>query len=109
DVKEERLQIVNAELESPDVWNDPKHAQDLGRGKKALETIVLTINEISAGVQDSLDLFAMAAEENDDDTLNAIADDVQRLEDKVAGLEFRRMFSNPADPLNCFVDIQAGA
>jgi peptide chain release factor 2 len=24
-------------------------------------------------------------------------------------MEFRRMFSNPADPLNCFLDIQAGA
>src|SRR5204863_6555713 len=23
--------------------------------------------------------------------------------------EFRRMFSNPADPSNCFIDIQAGA
>jgi hypothetical protein len=27
----------------------------------------------------------------------------------VEQLEFRRMFSNPADPLNCFIDIQAGA
>ncbi|MCK9507347.1 MAG: peptide chain release factor 2 [Pigmentiphaga sp.] len=109
DVKEERLQVVNAELESPDVWNDPKHAQELGREKKALENIVLTINEISAGLQDSLDLFEMAADEDDDATLNAIAEDVARIEEKVAGLEFRRMFSNPADPLNCFVDIQAGA
>jgi len=31
------------------------------------------------------------------------------MEEGVAALEFRRMFSNPADPLNCFVDIQAGA
>jgi peptide chain release factor 2 len=27
----------------------------------------------------------------------------------VAALEFRRMFSNPLDPNNCFMDIQAGA
>jgi peptide chain release factor 2 len=27
----------------------------------------------------------------------------------VAALEFRRMFSNPLDPNNCFVDIQAGS
>jgi peptide chain release factor 2 len=35
--------------------------------------------------------------------------DVDAIEAEVAGLEFRRMFSNPADPNNCFIDIQAGA
>ena len=47
--------------------------------------------------------------DNDDDTLQAVAADTQELEKTVADLEFRRMFSNPADPANCFVDIQAGA
>jgi len=37
DVKAERLHVVNAELEDPNVWNDPKRAQDLGREKKALK------------------------------------------------------------------------
>ena len=47
--------------------------------------------------------------DSDDDTLQAVAADTQGLEKIVADLEFRRMFSNPADPCNCFVDIQAGA
>jgi peptide chain release factor 2 len=51
----------------------------------------------------------MAQAENDDDSLNSIAADVQDIEQRVAALEFRRMFSNPADPNNCFIDIQAGA
>ncbi len=51
----------------------------------------------------------MARTENDDDTLLAVESDAASLEEKVAALEFRRMFSNPADPNNCFVDIQAGA
>ncbi|MBN9477988.1 MAG: peptide chain release factor 2 [Burkholderiales bacterium] len=109
DVKDERLQVVNAELENPDVWNDPKHAQDLGREKKALETIVLTINEIDTGLRDTTELFEMAAADNDDATLESIVDDASGIEEKVGGLEFRRMFANPADPLNCFLDIQAGA
>ncbi|ODS75230.1 MAG: peptide chain release factor 2 [Bordetella sp. SCN 67-23] len=103
------MQVVNAELENPDVWNDPKHAQDLGREKKALETIVLTINEIDTGLRDTTELFEMAAADNDDATLESIVDDASGIEEKVGGLEFRRMFANPADPLNCFLDIQAGA
>jgi peptide chain release factor 2 len=51
----------------------------------------------------------MAVAEDDEATLNAVVADIDAIEEKVAGLEFRRMFSNPADPNNCFIDIQAGA
>jgi len=51
----------------------------------------------------------MSKEEGDQDGLQAIHDDVQTLLQDIEGLEFRRMFSNPADPSNCFIDIQAGA
>ncbi len=51
----------------------------------------------------------MAKAEGDFDSLLAIETDAGKLEGIVAGLEFRRMFNNPADPSNCFVDIQAGA
>jgi peptide chain release factor 2 len=51
----------------------------------------------------------MARGENDDDTLEAVESDAAGIETQVAALEFRRMFSNPADPNNCFLDIQAGA
>jgi peptide chain release factor 2 len=51
----------------------------------------------------------MARAESDDDALNAIAGDIANMEKIVAGLEFRRMFSNPMDPNNCFLDIQSGS
>jgi peptide chain release factor 2 len=38
-----------------------------------------------------------------------VAADVEKLQKDVAALEFRRMFSNPLDPNNCFIDIQAGS
>jgi len=109
DAKAERLHVVNAELESPDVWNDPKRAQDLGREKKSLDNIVGTLSEISASLADAQELFEIAAAEHDGDTLLSIEEDAQAIAEKLEELEFRRMFSNPADPLNCFVDIQAGA
>ena len=51
----------------------------------------------------------MARAESDDATLNGVAVDVNKIEQQVAELEFRRMFSNPLDPNSCFMDIQAGA
>jgi peptide chain release factor 2 len=54
-------------------------------------------------------LFELARTENDDSTLVAVRDDLAGIEARVADLEFRRMFANPMDPANCFVDIQAGS
>lgn len=51
----------------------------------------------------------MARDENDDGTLASVADDLQGAEKTVADMEFRRMFSNPMDPNNCFLDIQSGS
>jgi len=51
----------------------------------------------------------MARAENDDGTLVSISSDIEKIEKSVADLEFRRMFHNPLDPNNCFMDIQAGA
>ena len=51
----------------------------------------------------------MSKVDADFDGLLAIEADAAKLEAIVAQLEFRRMFNNPADPSNCFIDIQAGA
>ncbi len=60
-------------------------------------------------MRDSRELFEMAREENDDDTLLSVDSDGAALEAKVAQMEFRRMFSHPMDPNNCFIDIQSGS
>jgi peptide chain release factor 2 len=51
----------------------------------------------------------MAKEENDIAMLESICSDVAKLEMKVANMEFCRMFSNPMDPNNCFLEIQSGS
>ncbi|MCM0045187.1 MAG: peptide chain release factor 2, partial [Burkholderiaceae bacterium] len=109
DLKSEKLEQVNGELEDPTVWDDPKRAQDLGREKKSLEAVVEALTAIKAGLQDASDLMEMARDENDEDTLVAVEADAAALREQVEGLEFRRMFSNPLDKNNCFIDIQAGA
>ena len=68
-----------------------------------------TLTALSSGLHDASELFELARAENDDATLFAVESDVAKLGDKVAALEFRRMFANPMDPGNAFVDIQAGS
>ena len=109
DAKATRLIEVSRELEDPDVWNDAPRAQSLGKEKKRLEDVVNALSSIGTDLRDTHDLFEMARDENDEDTLVACEADTSGIEQRVAGMEFRRMFANPADPNNAFIDIQAGA
>ena len=70
---------------------------------------MVSIDSINASLSDAQELFDMAAAESDEETLIAIETDVDAVRAQVEKLEFRRMFSNPADPLPAFLDIQAGA
>ena len=109
DAKSARLAEVSQILEDPNIWDDAKRAQELGREKKSLEGVVLSLGTIQQNLTDTKDLFEMAREENDDDTLHAVSTDIDGLEKEVAAMEFRRMFNNPQDPNPCFIEIQAGA
>lgn len=109
DTKRNRLSEVVQLAEDPAIWNDAKRAQDIGRERKQLESVVGTLEKLDQGLRDARELFAMAREESDDSTLSAIAKDIAGMEQIVAGMEFRRMFSNPMDPNNCFLDIQSGS
>ncbi len=51
----------------------------------------------------------MARDESDFDSIATLNLDAKALEEQVAQMEFRRMFNQPADPMNAFLDIQAGA
>ena len=109
DSKNERLTEVVRELEDSEVWNNPERAQDLGRERVRLEEIVLTLNSMSRSLLDASELLEFAAEENDQETLDAVEVDVRALEAEIAKLEFRRMFSGEMDPSSAFVDIQSGS
>jgi len=108
DAKKSRLVEVARTLEDPNIWSDAKRAQDLGRERRTLEETVGNLEKIDASLKDSAELFALAKGEGDDATLASIDTDARDVEKLVADLEFRRMFNDPMDPNNCFVDINAG-
>jgi peptide chain release factor 2 len=60
-------------------------------------------------LRDADELLEVAAEEGDEEILDAIGGDVGRLEADIARLEFQRMFSGKMDPENAFLDVQSGS
>ncbi|WP_152479779.1 peptide chain release factor 2 [Halomonas smyrnensis] len=107
--KKDRLEEVTRELEDPDVWSDPDHAQKLGKERATLEAIVATIDELDQGLADSQDLLELAEMEEDEGTVEEVQRELENLQASLEKLEFRRMFSGEMDENNAYLDIQAGS
>ena len=74
-----------------------------------LSAIVNGLDELVTGLKDAQDLLEMAADENDEESVNVIKDDLKIYNLKVEDLEFKRMFSGEMDANNAYLDIQCGA
>ena len=81
DAKSERLRTVNASLEDPTVWNDPKKAQELGKEKKALDDVVMTLSRLTQEIADNTELFEMSKADNDDAGLEMLEEETRKRTD----------------------------
>lgn len=68
-----------------------------------------TLDKVSGGVAEVDELLTLAVEENDKDTVADVVTELDTLEDAIAELEFRRMFSGKMDSADAYLDIQAGS
>jgi peptide chain release factor 2 len=107
--KQQRLEEVDLELSDPNVWDDQERAQALNKERSQLEAIVGVLTTLAENLSDASELAELAAEEDDAGALDEVAADLDALEKDLARLEFRRMFQGEMDPVNAFVEIQAGS
>jgi peptide chain release factor 2 len=109
EAKAERLVEVSRELESASVWDNPERAQNLGKERTQLETVVNTLNQLAKGLEDTEALLSLIDEANDESLLPDLEQELAQLEKQLADLEFKRMFSGQMDANNAYLDIQAGS
>ena len=109
DVAHKRLDELNARVEDPTLWDDPRAAQEVMRERRRLEQAIGATRNIETELSDTVELIAMAESEGDtglvDDGVAALAELAERAErDKVAAL-----LAGEADANNSYVEINAGA
>ncbi len=97
------------ELEDSTIWNDPARAQSMAKEKGELENSVGVLERLAYQLDDAETMLELAVEADDEDVLKDVQTELDLAETDMAKLEFRRMFSNPMDPNNCFLDIQSGS
>ena len=50
------------------MWDDPERAQALGQERAALEKVVVTVDQLTSGLDDAGQLLGLAVEEDDNAT-----------------------------------------
>ena len=104
-----RLQDLNARVEDPTLWDNPKAAQEVMRERRRLEEAIGATQKIETELKDTIELIEMAELEGDsalvDDGVASLSELAERAErDKVAAL-----LAGEADANNSYIEINAGA
>ncbi|MGA1677288.1 MAG: peptide chain release factor 2 [Pseudomonadales bacterium] len=107
--KAHRLEEVELELAESAVWESPERARDLNKERASLESVVRGLASLTLSIADIDELAELAADDDDRAALDDVEHELDRLNDELAVLEFRRMFQGETDPSNAYVEIQAGS
>jgi len=104
--KKKRLDEINTRLQDPEVWSNQEESQKLSKEKASLEKLVDLVEGLNNSVEDLNELFELSEDESE---ANQLKEELFNVEEKIADLEFRRMFSGKMDQANTYLDIQSGS
>ena len=104
-----RLDELNARVQDPNLWDNPKQAQAISREQKSLETAVNTVNEISAEMADAIEFIEMGEAEGEESIVEDGLATLQRLADRADADKVQALLSGEADGNDTYLEIHAGA
>ena len=104
-----RLDELNARVQDPNLWDNPKQAQAISREQKTLETAVNTVNEIAAEMADAIEFIEMGEAEGEDSIVDDGLRTLERLADRADADKVQALLSGEADGNDTYLEIHAGA
>jgi len=96
-------------MESPDLWQDQRRAQEVGRRLKQLQGPLEIVSRLDREVGDLLVLDELASAESDEASADEVRRECARLEEEVGRLELRELLRGKYDGLDAIVTLHAGA
>ncbi len=104
-----RLDELNARVEDPTLWDNPKAAEEVMRERRRLDAAISTVREIDESKTGTMELIELAEMEGDDTLANDAVADLQRLAERADRDKVAALLSGEADGNDCFIEVHAGA
>ena len=104
-----RLDELNARVEDPSLWNDPKSAEEVMRERRRLEQAIGTVNEISQEMADAIEFVELGEAENDDETIAEGLATLKALAERAERDKVQALLAGEADSYDTYLEVHAGA
>jgi len=104
-----RLDELNARVEDPRLWDDPKRAEEVMRERRRLESAIGTVNEISAEKADAIEFVELGEMEDDDAVIAEGLASLHKLAERADADKVQALLAGEADANDSYIEIHAGA
>ena len=104
-----RLDELNARVEDPKLWDNPKQAEEVMRERRRLDAAIGTVNEIMAEMADAIEFVELGEMEGDDSVVADGLASLQRLADRADADKVQALMSGEVDGNDTYLEIHAGA
>jgi peptide chain release factor 2 len=104
-----RLDELNARVEDPKLWDNPRQAEEVMRERRRLESAVGTVNEISSEMSDAIEFIELGEAAGDDGVVEEGLATLQRLADRADADKVQALLAGEADANDTYLEVHAGA
>ncbi len=109
DAAQKRLEELNARVEDPTLWDDPKAAQEVMRERRRLDEAIGATKAIERELSDTVELMELAETEGDDSLVDDAVQSLSQLADRAERDKVAALLAGEADSNNAYVEVNAGA
>jgi len=104
-----RLDELNARVEDPKLWDNPKAAEEVMRERRRLEAAVGTVNTISTEMADAVEFIELGEAEGDEATVHEGLATLAALAARADNDKVQALLAGEADANDAYLEVHAGA
>jgi peptide chain release factor 2 len=104
-----RLDELNARVEDPTLWDNPKDAEAVMRERRRLEASIGAVNEISGEMADAIEFVELGEAEDDEETVSEGLATLEALAERADRDKVQALLAGEADGYDTYLEVHAGA
>ncbi len=108
DDRKKELADLDQQMAAPSFWDDPKKAAVVQKQRRICSQVVEDFARMEQEINDTKE-FAPLAAEGDAELQQELQNNMQKLEARIADMEFRRILGGELDASSAIIEINSGA
>ncbi|MFC3174242.1 peptide chain release factor 2 [Novosphingobium bradum] len=104
-----RLDELNARVEDPKLWDNPKEAEAVMKERRRLDAAIGTVKSISSEMADAVEFIELGEMEGDSATVDEGHATLAALAERADADKVQALLAGEADGLDTYLEVHAGA